>query len=69
MNRTLIIRRKLRQAQIVFESALEMQATAEGLFAEARRLVDEIQDMREGGPLPLPRSGRAILATRPTVGR
>ena len=45
--------RKVRQARIHFESAVELQAVADGLFAEARRLVDEIADLQDGRPAPL----------------
>ena len=43
--RRALLNRRLRQARIQYESALELQAVADGLFAEARRLVDEIADM------------------------
>ncbi len=48
-----LLNRKLRQARIHFESAVELQAVADGLFAEARRLVDEIADLQDGRPAPL----------------
>ena len=48
-----LLRRKLRQARIHYESAVELQAVADGLFAEARRLVDEIADIQDGRPAPL----------------
>ncbi len=48
-----LLNRKVRQARIHYESALELQAVADGLFAEARRLVDEIADHQDGRPAPL----------------
>jgi hypothetical protein len=48
-----LLNRKLRQARIHYESAMELQAVADGLFAEARRLVDEIADLQDGRPAPL----------------
>ncbi len=48
-----LLNRKLRQARIYYESAMELQAVADGLFAEAKRLVDEIADLQDGRPAPL----------------
>ncbi len=48
-----LLNRKLRQARIHYESAVELQAVADGLFAEARRLVDEMADLQDGRPAPI----------------
>ncbi len=48
-----LLNRKLRQARIHFESAVGLQAVADGLFDEARRLVDESADLQDGRPAPL----------------
>lgn len=45
-----LIRRKLRQAQVCFQSAYEMNLVADGLLAEGQRLSDEAQALREGRP-------------------
>ena len=45
-----LLNRKLRQARIHYESAVELQAVADRLFAEAKRFVDEIEDLQDGRP-------------------
>ncbi len=60
-----LLQRKLRQARILYESAVEMRAVSDGLFAEAKRVVDDIQDLRKGRPEPLAIEGHGFLSTPP----